>query len=387
MNFKIARHHWRHYFGGVAVILLILQFLTGVFLALFYHPDLQQAYASIQDLYRSFAVGAWARDSHRWLAFFIFGAITVHMTRSLLRREFLNYGRRISWLTGGLLMLPILGMLVTGYILPWEWKAYWFMEMVPNYLGYIPLVGTTLKSLFIDGFTLSRNFVAHAIILPVIAYILVDFHMLAVLRKRKAGIGRYLAKHALISAPFFFAIAALAVYIPMPTMDPEIIPMPLEGASIPAPEWYFLFLLRPFLDFNDIVAPLLAIFLPLILLVIIIFLPFAFGIRKQKQQQDKPDGKWSISILSRPYSRLTKVGLTGAVVSFLIVVFTVSAPFGLLYVQTRESPTLGCNSCHNLSMGTRMGVPPKAFKDRKITPLVDNTQWMVEHWFYPQVAW
>ena len=146
MKLRLERTHWRHYFGGVAVILLILQLFTGIFLALFYQPDLQQAYASIQGLYRDFTVGAWIRDGHRWLAFFIFAAIVVHVARSLLRKEFLNYLRKSSWLTGGLLMLPVLALLVTGFILPWEWKAYWFMEMVPNYLGCIPLVGPVLKA-------------------------------------------------------------------------------------------------------------------------------------------------------------------------------------------------------------------------------------------------
>jgi hypothetical protein len=56
-------------------------------------------------------------------------------------------------------------------------------------------------------------------------------------------------------------------------------------------------------------------------------------------------------------------------------------------METRESPTLGCASCHNVSMGIRMGIPPEAFKDRNIVPLVDDNHWMVEHWFYPQVAW
>ena len=116
MKMKIELYHWRHYFGGVAVLLLILQFLTGTFLALFYQPDLQQAYASVQNLYQDFAVGAWIRDSHRWLAFFIFAAIVAHVARSLLRKEFLNYARRSSWLTGGLLVLPILALLVTGLI-------------------------------------------------------------------------------------------------------------------------------------------------------------------------------------------------------------------------------------------------------------------------------
>jgi quinol-cytochrome oxidoreductase complex cytochrome b subunit len=387
MNMKMEPYHWRHYFGGVAVVLLILQFLTGTFLALFYQPDLQQAYASVQNLYQGFAVGAWIRDGHRWLAFFIFAAMVAHVARSLLRKDFLNYVRRSSWLTGGLLVLPILALLVTGVILPWEWKAYWFMEMVPNYLGCIPLVGPVLKAFLIDAFTLSRNFIAHVVILPVIAYILIDFHILAVLRKRKAGIGKYLAKHAMISIPFFIAVGALAIYIPMPTEDPDVIPMPLEGINIPVPEWFFLFLLRPFLNFNDAIASFLGIYLPLILLVVLIVLPYAFKGRKKKRRDAEPGGRSYLGALSRPIGKLKEIKLVGAVTSFLIVFFVGGAPFGVLYVETHESPTLGCSSCHNVSMGTRMGIPPKAFKDRNIIPLVDDNQWMVEHWFYPQVAW
>ncbi len=387
MKIKIEPYHWRYYFGGVAVILLILQFLTGTFLALFYQPDLQQAYASVQGLYQDFTVGARLRDGHRWLAFFIFAAIVVHVARCLLRKEFLNHQRKTYWLTGGLLVLPVLTLMVTGFILPWEWKAYWFMEMVPNYLGCIPLVGPALKDFLIDTFTLSRNFIAHVVILPVITYILIDFHILAVLRKRPAGIGKYLSTHTMISVPFFIAVAALAIYIPMPTEDPDVIPMPLEGANIPAPEWFVLFLLRPFLDFDDAMASLLGIYLPLTLLVVLIVLPYAFKGRKKKRQDAEPGGGSNIGVPSRPIGKLKEVKPVAAVASFLIVFFVAGALFGVLYLETHESPTLGCNSCHNISMGVRMGVPPEAFKDRNIIPLVDDKHWMVEHWFYPQVAW
>ncbi len=71
----------------------------------------------------------------------------------------------------------------------------------------------------------------------------------------------------------------------------------------------------------------------------------------------------------------------------MLVSIVVGGASSVLYVQVQESPTLGCNSCHNISMGTRMGIPPEAYKDRNIVPLVDDSQWMVEHWFYPQVAW
>ncbi len=195
---KIERYHWHHYFGGIALLLLILQLLSGIFLTLFYLPELERAYASVQMLYKELPVGAWLRDAHRWVALALFGCIVVHIARSLLRKEFLNFDRRVVWLTGGLLLLPILALSVTGFILPWEWKGYWFMEMVPNHLGAIPLVGPTIKAFLIDAFTMSRNLVAHIIVFPVLALVLIEFHILARVRKRKGRLSGYLLKHLLI---------------------------------------------------------------------------------------------------------------------------------------------------------------------------------------------
>jgi quinol-cytochrome oxidoreductase complex cytochrome b subunit len=377
MKMKIELSHWHHYFGGVALVLLILQLLTGIFLGMYYQAGLETSYASVQSLYKDFAAGALIRDGHRWMALFIFAAIIIHVVRSLLQRKFLNYLRTTYWLTGGLLLLPLLALLVTGLILPWEWRAYWLMEMVPNYLGELPLIGGTLKAYLIESFTLSRNLVAHAVVLPIVAYILIDFHILALLRLKKLNLGTYLAKHALLSLPFIIAIAVLAYNIPTPTEDPDIIPMPLEGAGIPAPEWFFLFLLQPYLNFEGAMAALLSIYLPLALFIILILLPYVFKGRNVGQQ----------GAPSRPMGKLGKVKAFAAAGSFLIVVVVTAVPFVTLYAETHVSPTLGCNSCHNVMMGTRMGIPPKAFKDRNIVPLLDDNHWMLEHWFYPQVAW
>ncbi len=384
---RIERHHWRHYFGGIAVVLLVLQVLTGVFLALYYNPDMIQAYGSVRDLYREFAFGAWIRDSHRWIAFFVFAVSIVHMVRSLLRKDFLNYSQRTIWLTGVLLFLPLMALLVTGFILPWEWKAYWFMEMVPNYLESIPFVGGALKTLTIEAFTLNRNFIAHAVILPVLAYILIEFHILAKMRKRKTGISMYVVKHAILSAPFIIVIGMLAVRIPMPTLDPEMIPMPLEGTNVPSPEWFFLFFLRPFEKFEGFSAAFLAFYLPLLLLLITIILPYAFGRRNSASFQNKTNGQSGSSGFRGAIGWLVKPASLGVVTSIVLVSIIAGGSFSVLYVQVQESPTLGCNSCHNISMGTRMGIPPEAYKDRNIVPLVDDSKWMVEHWFYPQVAW
>ena len=378
---KIHRLHWRHYFGGVALVLLVVQLLTGIFLTLFYQSHLDEAYASVQFLYKEFAEAAWLRDSHRWAAFLLFAAIVTHITRSLLRLEFLARANRTIWLTGCLLLLPLLVMLVTGLILPWEWKAYWFMEMAPNYLGHIPVVGASLKAFLIDAFTMNRNFVAHVVILPVIAVVLVDIHIFSKLRKRKPGVTGYLLTHGLVTLPFFVVVAVLAVGVPMPSEDPEVIPMPLDGTYIPAPEWFILILFVPFMYFKGVMGPVLGVLLPFLLFLTLTLLPYVFATRKPG-----PDHGASGGVPRNP-SPSPEWLAAGGFIGTAVVVLAIAGVFGSLYAGTFRSPTLGCNSCHNISMGMRMGVPPVAFKDRNMVPLLEDEQWMAEHWFYPQVVW
>ena len=252
----MERYHWRHFFGGVAFVLLTLQLVTGIFLTLFYQPHLQEAYASVQYLYNQFPPGAIIRDGHRWIAAFLLTVTIIHSIRSLIRKDFLNPDGKVLWLTGSLLLLPLLGFLATGFILPWEWRAYWFMEMIPNYLGYIPMVGPFLKTFFIDVFTMNRAFVAHVVFLPLITIILVDYHVLSKTRKKKGGVLRYVLRHSLITLPLLLAIAYLSVDLPMPTQDPEIIPMPLEGTYIPTAEWFLLIFWVPFMHLDEAIAPL-----------------------------------------------------------------------------------------------------------------------------------
>lgn len=384
---KIERYHWFHYFGGLAVILLILQIVTGVYLALFYQPHLLEAYASVQGLYKDSNIGAWFRDTHRWIAFFIGSAIIMHVIRSLLRKDFTNYNTRTIWLTGSLLLLPIMALFITGFILPWEWKAYWFMEMVPNHLGTIPIVGPHLKQFAIDAFTMNRNFVAHVVILPVITIILFDYHIFAKIRARKGGVPKYLLKHALITIPFFVIIAVLALSIPMPTEDPEIIPMPLEGANIPAPEWFYLIFLLPFMYFKESIATFFVLYLPLVLFLVLTVLPYFFKNYKFKPGEHVPGEDFVFKGVLHLFHNVLKITFLRKGVSFLVVVIVAGMLFGFVTLGVHESPTLGCNSCHNISMGTGIGVPPEAFKDRNKEPKNDDSRWMVEHWFYPTVTW
>jgi quinol-cytochrome oxidoreductase complex cytochrome b subunit len=384
---NIKGFHWRHFFGGVAFLLLIVQFFSGLVLTMFYLPHLNEAYASVQNIYNEFGKVAWIRDTHRWAAMFIFIATIMHFIRSFLRKEYRERRARTLWLTGILLILPTMGFLLTGIILPWEWRGYWFMEMVPNYLGQLAVIGPALEHFFIDVFTMNRAFVTHVVILPVVMWILFDIHALVKMRGRAGGLSRYIAVHGLFVIPFLLVIGVLAYAVPMPTQDPQIIPMPLEGAGIPTAEWFVLVFYVPYWYFQNFMAPLLSFYVPVVLFIVLAVLPYCFGKEKSELRAEKEAHANKIKKISSWLPDALRFGAHARALGFLSVLVVSLTLFGGLYTVTSVSPTMGCNSCHNILSGRRMGIPPETFKDRVKNPVLKNFEWMVQHWLYPQHYW
>ena len=390
---KIRQYHWHYFFGGIALCLLLVQLFSGVVLALFYSPHLNEAYASVQYLYNELSSIAWVRDSHRWAALFLLVAVILHLIRSLLRKDFLNRERKTLWLTGVLLFLPLLGFLITGMILPWEWRGYWFMEMAPNYVGEIPLVGPYLSGFLLDAFTLNRAFVAHVVVLPFVSLVLIEIHALSRLRKRTGGLSLYLIEHGIFAAPFLVAVAVLAYFLPMPSQDPAIIPMPLEGEGIPTAEWFVLIFYTPYLYFKGFMATLFGFYLPLAIFLALAALPYFFRARAARESSAAGQGTRSVKgrIASMralaPLHKRLGLPAVAKTVGALSVFLAAMAFFGPFYAVSYSSPTMGCNSCHNTSAGIRMGLPPATYKDRVLNPNLKDNTFMVEHWFYPQVVW
>ena len=377
---------WRHYFGGFGVIMLSAQLLTGLFLALFYEPSLKEAYKSVQHLTNEVFGGSLARNLHRWIALSLFLAAAIHTIRTTLRMDFLDPTKKVSWLTGVLVMGPLMLLVLTGLILPWEWKGYWFMEMVPNYFAEVPLIGPWLKGFFLTSFTLPRYEVLHILILPLLTLIILDYHFLTKFRRK--GIFRLMARHLVAGLPFVIVLIVLALKVTIPSEDPDTIPMPLEGEYVPVAEWVPLTVLLPFLYFKGAPVFLLSILLPLAIYIGVAFLPYYAGRLWKAQDGDGP------GLLDGLIERLFKgrgAALEGHTVALAakgaVVTVIFAFVFALFYLGSYNSPTLGCNSCHNVYSGIRMGIPPEDFKIREKLPNLDDNEWMVGHWYYPQIIW
>ncbi|MBI3148165.1 MAG: cytochrome b N-terminal domain-containing protein [Betaproteobacteria bacterium] len=387
---KIKQYHWHHFFGGIALCLLVIQLVTGVVLALFYAPHLNEAYASVQSLYTELKPVAWMRDSHRWAALFLAVAVALHLIRSVLRKDFLSRDRKTLWLTGVLLFLPMMGFLISGVILPWEWRAYWFMEMVPNYVAEIPLIGPAFSQFLLDAFTMSRAFVVHVILLPVLTLVLIDIHALSRIKKRDGGLHLYFVEHGLFALPFLLVIGLLAFLLPMPTEDPAIVPMPLEGEGIPTAEWFILIFYAPYLYFKGFWATFFGFYVPLAILLVLAGLPYFLPkglLRRSGQEAPSLKDRLAATELLAHGRKILGQRMLAKVFGGVTVLLVALAFFGPFYAVNYPSPTLGCNSCHNIGAGVRMGVPPATFKDREKNPNLKDNTFMVEHWFYPQVVW
>ena len=390
---KIKQAHWHHFFGGIALLLLIVQVLSGSVLTLFYIPQLREAYLSIQYLYNELVAVAWIRDTHRWASLFLFVAVIMHFIRSFLRKDYLNRDSKTLWLPGILLFVPLLGFLLTGFILPWEWRGYWFMEMVPNYVNEIPLIGPSLSDFLLEAFTLNRALVIHICILPAITLVLMGIHTFTRVIKRAGGLTLYVIEHLPLTIPFLLAIGMLAYVLPMPSQDPQIIPMPLEGENIPTAEWFILIFYVPYLYFKGFMATLFGFYIPLILFVVLAIFPYFLktrtrrGSEKSQQEAHSANKNGICAKMTTPVRRALGAKFYTKTVGFLTVSLVAMALFGPLFALTHVSPTMGCNSCHNPSMGDRLGLPPPTFKDRVKNPTLKDNTFMVEHWFYPQVVW
>jgi len=360
--------NYRHYFGGAALLILILQLLTGLYMIFYYEPSLRETYKTVQFFNNEALLGAFTRNIHRYGAFFLGIAVMIHLWRGFMRRDYQG-GRKWIWITGVGLSLVVSGFFISGTILPWEWKGYWMMEMFNNWLRSVPLFGEGLYNFFMTSYTPTRNFIIHDIILPLSAYILLQIHCLGRLRKR--GFKDYFVRQTVAIIPLLIAIVAFAMIFEVPTEDPQIIPFPMDGQFIPAPEWFFVTFLLPYWYFPPREWAFYLFWIPFILLMLTTLLPY---LNKRKKREE-------IAAISEKRLKYLKTAYAGVGIAFgtLLVV-------GLLWGSVK-SPWMGCNSCHNVAMGDRMGIPPVSYKDTERNPLLLDERWMMRHWYEPQVVW
>jgi len=178
---------WINYFycfGGVTFTLFIVQLLTGLLLSIHYIPSEAEAYPSIQRLYQTVPLGGLLHAVHHWAANLMVVMVLLHMLRVFITGAYKN-PRELNWVAGALLFAMTLAFGFTGYLLPWDQKAYWATVVGTNMLGSVPIVGPQLAALVrggtdVTGQTLLRFYSMHMLWFPVLTmlFLWVHFHIL-----------------------------------------------------------------------------------------------------------------------------------------------------------------------------------------------------------------
>jgi quinol-cytochrome oxidoreductase complex cytochrome b subunit len=327
---------WWHTLGSATLTVFFVQVTTGIVLAMYYSPSPDHAYDSVRYLEHSVMSGATLRGLHHWGASAMVVLVLAHMIRVFSMGAY-KYPREVNWLLGVGLFFVVMGFGFTGYLLPWDQKAYWATQVGTNIAGTTPVIGATMVKLLRGGTqlgaaTLARFYALHVLLLPVSLAVIVLLHLSLVVRQGIAPRARVLEEGAparvtdpayrkyykheydkskgagvrfwpdIIVKDIIVALIVIAVLLLLakfvgaglePPADPT------DTAYVPRPEWYFL----PFYQLLKLVPgsmeAAVAAGLPAAIVLVLLLLPFF-------------DRRSTRSLARRPVARLALFGVLGA---------------------------------------------------------------------------
>ncbi len=259
-----------YFFGSIALLVLVNQFLTGIWLTMSYKPDALEAFNSVEYIMRDVEWGWLIRYMHSTGASALFIVVYLHMMRAFLYGSYKN-PRELVWIIGMLLFVVLMAESFMGYLLPWGQMSFWGAQVIVSLFGAIPVVGPGLElwirgDFVISDVTLNRFFALHVIALPLVLIILVFMHIVALhqvgsnnpdgieIKKltNEKGIPLdgipfhpyYTIKDTVVAVGFMFIFAFFIFYMPegggyflkAPNFEPA---NPLVTPELIVPVWYF----------------------------------------------------------------------------------------------------------------------------------------------------
>ncbi len=264
-NFNIM-----YYFGSLAMLVLVIQIVTGIFLTMHYKPDAALAFGSVEYIMRDVEWGWLIRYMHSTGASFFFIVVYLHMFRALMYGSY-QKPRELIWILGVLIYLVMMAEAFMGYVLPWGQMSYWGAQVIISLFGAIPEFGDTLVEwirgdYYIADATLTRFFALHVIAMPLVLLMLVVLHLAALhevgsnnpegidIKKNKDALGRprdgipfhpyYTVKDLFGTGMFLLLFAFVIFFVPEfggLFLEPDnFVPSdPLVTPTHIVPVWYF----------------------------------------------------------------------------------------------------------------------------------------------------
>ncbi len=276
--------------GSLAMFLLLLQAATGAFLALSYSPSPDHAHNAVTYISEEVPFGKFVRGLHHWGASAMVILVFLHILRVVLYGSY-KAPRELTWVVGVLLFLVTLGFGFTGYLLPWDEKAYWATVVGIEISSTAPVLGDVVAKVMrggaeVSAVTLSRFYALHTIWLPWLAFGLVGVHLFFVRFYGSSGLPKNTPEEMKTGKPFypdqvfedvvgmlilFVILACAALFAPVPLED---VADPTNANYDPRPEWYFLFLFQLLKYFQGPFEILGTFIIPTVGMLLLLFLPF-----------------------------------------------------------------------------------------------------------------
>ena len=381
---------WAQVFGSVTLFVFLVQALTGILLALNFAPTPTEAYQSLRYITYQVFAGRLVHGLHHWGATAMVIAAFVHMTQVFLYGAY-KKPREATWMIGVALLLLILAFGLTGYLLPWDNRAYWGTVVTTRIMASAPVMGRLLSRISgagdgIGAVTYARFYAMHTILLPAATVSLVFAHVYLV---RRHGVApatevvataqRFYPKQMFrdlvaifVSFSLLFAAAAF-LEVPM-----ERVADPSDTSYTPRPEWYFLFLFEALKLFSGALEWIGTFALPSIAVALLLGVPF---LPARLRLNKKLPAVASVTLVASLWGTLTLAAIQGSPRRM------VSVPQEALeWAQIAPEETagmgyfrsLGCGSCHNLITGF-----PKTGPNLAASELHHPKQWLAQHFRHP----
>ncbi|HXE15572.1 MAG TPA: cytochrome b N-terminal domain-containing protein [Bryobacteraceae bacterium] len=386
---------WPHVFGSIAIFLFLTQAFSGILLAFNFAPTPGEAYNSLTYIMRSVTAGRMIRGLHHWGATMMIVVVAIHMVQVFLYGAY-KKPRETTWVVGVTLFLITLAFGLTGYLLPWDNKAYWGTSVTATIASQAPFIGGYLRRLMgaedgVGVVTFARFYDLHTLILPGLMALLVVVHIYLV---RRHGIApapsdehpsvKFFPRQVFRDTVAIFItfvilfLASLLIGVPL-----ERLADPTDTTYIPRPDWYFLFLFQALKFFRGPLEPIGSVVLPTAFIAVLFAVPFLDRSRVRRLRQRT--AAIAITILAiAGWGALTMAaiittpsantdGLTSKGDSESWASFSPEELAGVGYFRQEH-----CESCHNLIDGD-----PKVGPNLASLPVRRSAEWMIEHFKNP----
>jgi len=391
-----ASSGWRQVFGSVAVFLFLTQAFTGVLLAFNYAPTPGDAYNSLRYILTELTAGRLIRGLHHWGASMMIVVVVLHMVQVFLYGAY-KKPREATWMVGVVLLLMTLAYGLTGYLLPWDDRAYWGTVVTTRIAGTAPLAGPYIARLLGGGsevgvVTFARFYGMHVLLLPVGTILLIALHIYLV---RKHGVAPspgderlprkqfYPAQVFRDTAAIFAAFAVLFTLAIAARVPLEQLADPTDTSYTPRPEWYFLFLFQTLKLLTGPLEVVGSVVLPTLAILTLLLVPFI-----DRGQMVKVTRR-TVAIGVVVLAAIGWTGLTAAAVLTTpppagMAEIDYSAPTDWMQLSAEEMAGVAyfrqenCISCHVIGAHGKAVGP-----DLTRTAIHKDAAWMIQHFKRP----